>query len=669
MSQSPIATEQQTPEQNYLDAWQQLAKRIQRGQSFSGRERNCVFLNTRGSQFADVSAATGLDHIDDSRAIAFTDWDQDGDLDLWLANRTGPRIRFLRNDVVNDNHSLVFELIGDPRKNCPRDAIGARVTLVLDSPDDQAESPSQSIVRTLAAGDGYLSQSSKRLFFGVPAGTVPQRVEVRWPGSSDVEIFADLALDQAYRLRQGTGTVEQIEPRTVAPLTPTPLATSLPQETDATRVWRSKQDAVTPFDYENFEGRPNALSNVHRGPLVVTLWASWCGPCIEELNLLTQRADELKQAGAFVLALNVEALEDPESGQAMRQQASEILTNMQFPFAGGMATDAVVKEFDRLRKGALYREDPLPIPVSFLIDARGNLRVIYSGSLDVDQLLEDLQYLDVDEEQQKNRSVPFAGRWGESLFVTNPISIANIYREERQFSDAVEYLQRFVAREQTPADGDSSVNARRQRMRLADVHYLLGRLSLDQQDTQGALDSLKQSLGLNPQHDQALIALAEVMMRAGRADLAEQSLQRVLSRRPRDPRLWTQLGLAQLNSRKLSEAIESFQKALEADPNWLSAANNLAWLWATHPDEPFRRGAQAVELAQQNLERLPERPDFLDTLAAAYAETGDFSQAIEFAESALERAKALGQEENAAQIQQRLELYRQSQPYRQSLNP
>ena len=82
MSQSPIATEQQTPEQNYLDAWQQLAKRIQRGQSFSGRERNCVFLNTRGSQFADVSAATGLDHIDDSRSIAFTDWDQDGDLDL-----------------------------------------------------------------------------------------------------------------------------------------------------------------------------------------------------------------------------------------------------------------------------------------------------------------------------------------------------------------------------------------------------------------------------------------------------------------------------------------------------------------------------------------------------------------------------------------------------------
>ena len=307
--------------------------------------------------------------------------------------------------------------------------------------------------------------------------------------------------------------------------------------------------------------------------------------------------------------------------------------------------------------------------MSFLIDARGNLRVIYSGSLDVDQLLEDLQFLDVDEEQQKNRSVPFAGRWGESLFVTNPISIANIYREERQFSDAVEYLQRFVAREQTPADGDSSVNARRQRMRLADVHYLLGRLSLDQQDTQAALDSLKQSLGLNPQHDQALIALAEVMMRAGRADLAEQSLQRVLSRRPRDPRLWTQLGLAQLSSQKLSEAIESFQKALEADPNWLSAANNLAWLWATHPDEQFRRGAQAVELAQQNLERLPQRPDFLDTLAAAYAETGDFSQAIEFAESALERAKALGQVENAAQIQQRLELYRESHPYRQSLDP
>ena len=669
MSQSPVKTEEQTPEQAYLDAWQQLAKRIQRGQSFSGRERNCVFLNTRGSQFADVSAATGLDHVDDSRAIAFTDWDQDGDLDLWLANRTGPRIRFLRNDVRNNNHSLVFELVGDPRQNCPRDAIGARVTLTVESKDDASQSQSQSIVRTLAAGDGYLSQSSKRLFFGVPAGSVPQRVEVRWPGSSVVETFTDLSLDQAYRLRQGAARVERIEPRVVAPLTPTQVALPLPQESDATRVWRSKQDPVTPFDYEDFEGRPIALSNVHRGPLVVTLWASWCGPCIEELNLLTQRADELKRAGAFVLALNVESLEDPESSQSMRQQASEILTKMKFPFAGGMTTDAVVREFDRLRKGSLYREDPLPIPVSFLIDAQGNLRVIYSGSLDVDQLLEDLQHLDGDDEQQKNRAVPFAGRWGDSLFVTNPISIANIYREEGQFSDAVEYLQRFLAREQVPANSDSSPNARRQRMRLADVHYLLGRLSLDQQDTQDALDALKQSLGLNPRHDQALIALAEAMMRAGRSDLAEQSLQRVLTRRRRDPRLWNQLGLAQLKSQKFSEAIESFQMALEADPTWLSAANNLAWLWATHPDEQFRQGEQAVELAQQNLERLPQRPDFLDTLAAAYAETGDFSRAIEYAEFALQRSKALEQEEVAQRIQERLELYRQSQPYRQSLDP
>ena len=95
----------------------------------------------------------------------------------------------------------------------------------------------------------------------------------------------------------------------------------------------------------------------------------------------------------------------------------------------------------------------------------------------------------------------------------------------------------------------------------------------------------------------------------------------------------------------------------------------VAWLWATHPDEQFRQGEQAVELAQQNLERLPQRPDFLDTLAAAYAETGDFSRAIEYAEFALQRSKALEQEEVAQRIQERLELYRQSQPYRQSLDP
>ena len=63
---------------------------LREGHSFSGHERNCVFLNDSGNRFSDISAVSGLDFPDDGRGVSVTDWDHDGDLDVWLANRTGP---------------------------------------------------------------------------------------------------------------------------------------------------------------------------------------------------------------------------------------------------------------------------------------------------------------------------------------------------------------------------------------------------------------------------------------------------------------------------------------------------------------------------------------------------------------------------------------------------
>ena len=77
-----------------------LHEMIFEGRAFSGRERNCCFLNLGGARFADVSAVTGLDSLDDGRGAATVDWDLDGDQDLWVTNRTGPRVRFLATPGV-----------------------------------------------------------------------------------------------------------------------------------------------------------------------------------------------------------------------------------------------------------------------------------------------------------------------------------------------------------------------------------------------------------------------------------------------------------------------------------------------------------------------------------------------------------------------------------------
>ena len=90
MSQAPQALKSSEGKEAYLASWQATFSLIRRGASFSGNERNCAYLNTDGSRFANVSASMGLDFLDDSRAVAVADWDHDGDMDLWLRNRSGP---------------------------------------------------------------------------------------------------------------------------------------------------------------------------------------------------------------------------------------------------------------------------------------------------------------------------------------------------------------------------------------------------------------------------------------------------------------------------------------------------------------------------------------------------------------------------------------------------
>lgn len=128
MSQSPTEAVGTEAAGGYLKAFRAVDRMLLEGASFSGRERNCVFLNSGGSRFGNVSAVSGLDFPDDGRAIATVDWDQDGDLDMWQINRSAPLVRFLRNETPTDAHFLRVRLLG---RASNRDGIGARLELYL----------------------------------------------------------------------------------------------------------------------------------------------------------------------------------------------------------------------------------------------------------------------------------------------------------------------------------------------------------------------------------------------------------------------------------------------------------------------------------------------------------------------------------------------------------
>ena len=131
-----------------------MSQMIWSGSSWSGRERNVGFLNLGDGSFVDISSISGFDFIDDARALAVSDWDLDGDLDVWLRNRTGPQLRFLEN-TVSDQNFVSLKLNG---RISNRDAIGAKV--VVTAGDVR-------LVQEVTAGSGYMAQSSKRLTFGI----------------------------------------------------------------------------------------------------------------------------------------------------------------------------------------------------------------------------------------------------------------------------------------------------------------------------------------------------------------------------------------------------------------------------------------------------------------------------------------------------------------------
>ena len=111
MSLSPAENATSEEVREYDVGWAALNKLMRQGKSFSGRERHCCFLNLGdGMRFANVSGATGLDKVDDGRGLALTDWDYDGRMDFWIHNRTGPRVRFMHNQLVTDNAWVALRL-------------------------------------------------------------------------------------------------------------------------------------------------------------------------------------------------------------------------------------------------------------------------------------------------------------------------------------------------------------------------------------------------------------------------------------------------------------------------------------------------------------------------------------------------------------------------------
>jgi protein O-mannosyl-transferase len=181
---------------------------------------------------------------------------------------------------------------------------------------------------------------------------------------------------------------------------------------------------------------------------------------------------------------------------------------------------------------------------------------------------------------------------------------------------------------------------------------------------------LQKALELNLRDSMALsgihVNIGLLLMQQGRLEEALGHFQKSLELYP-EYQAYNSIGSIQHRQGKLDEALQNYEKALAIFPDLAVTQTNIAWILATAPDASLRNGARALRLSLRAHELSGGNdPFFLHILAAAYAETGDFPNAIATAEQAINRANERGLKPFAEQLRAEISLYELELPYRES---
>ena len=188
----------------------------------------------------------------------------------------------------------------------------------------------------------------------------------------------------------------------------------------------------------------------------------------------------------------------------------------------------------------------------------------------------------------------------------------------------------------------------------------LGRGNLDE-----AISLLQAAVDLRPDNSPAHENLAKALLQKGKVTDALIHYRKLLELQPDNIEVHNIVGTVLIQQGRIREGVEEWQKVLEIQPDNGNAMSNVAWVLATSPDDSLRDGAKAVQLAEQAMRISGRRiPVLFRTLAAAYAERGQFSEAIQTAQQGIELANTQGNSKLATELSGNIALYQERRPLR-----
>jgi len=158
-----------------------------------------MFRNVEGRRFEDVTTSSGTGHLQKGHGVSFADWDDDGDLDLFV--QTGGQTpgdkahNVLFQNPGNDHHWIKLKLVGTKTN---RAAVGARIRVNLKSSDGRTRSIYRTVGNNSSFGGNSLVQS-----IGLLDASRVAELTVTWPTSRTTQTFHDLPADQTIEITEG----------------------------------------------------------------------------------------------------------------------------------------------------------------------------------------------------------------------------------------------------------------------------------------------------------------------------------------------------------------------------------------------------------------------------------------------------------------------------------
>jgi Tfp pilus assembly protein PilF/peroxiredoxin len=614
-----LSPDEAVASQAYEQGWNAVNELIRSDGTWSGYERNVFYANNRNGTFSDVSAAVGMDFVEDGRAFVLADFDHDGRLEVFLKNRNAPQLRVLRNVTEDLPASIAFRLQGTKSN---RDAIGASVTI---------EAASGRQTRMLQAGSGFLSQHSKDVFFGLGEIKSPMRASIRWP-SGLVQELRNLPINHRIWVEEGAEPL-RVEPfktraRTGVPL---PVEAAAEIETLPTRIesWLLAPVAAPEFSLPDLSGQVRKLSATRGQAVLLSFWSVKSPDAGEELRVLQKAHSAWARKGLRLIAVNVD---DPgeESVRGLTKQCT-------FPILRGSEDVAAI--YNILYRQLFDRHRDMSLPTSFLIDDKGDIVKVYQGPIDSAHALQDVQSIPRTDAERLARALPFPSAKYALEFGRNYLSYGALFFQRGYLDPAEASFQQALRDDPSSAEalyGIGSVYLNQNKNAAAretferavklpanypdtlpDAWNNLGVIATREGRVDDSVPCFLEALRLNPHHLLSLDNLGNAYRSQKRWEEARKVLQRAVEVAPQDPEANYGLGMVFAQADDTAKAYDYLQRALQARPVYPEALNNLGVLYLV-----TQRRDQAVASFEQCIRVAPAFDQAYLNLARVYALEG-----------------------------------------------